>query len=993
MVGRIRSARVGTLLVLAMLHTQHAAAADTFTFDVPAQPLALSLRAIGSETKTNVFVDTSLVSSYQAQALKGTMTMEQAIARLLDETDLQYEFVNDRTVTIMPESKKAATPPPIREAAPVQVDKPRAGTTNVPALRLAQASQTDVSPTAQDDESRPKPVVALEEVLVTGSRLKRTEDEGPAPVVTFDRDRIDKLGATSIPDVFNYLPQQPFSTGDEETAGGTRAVRLRGLGLGTTLVLINGRRIAPSAQTVSSNVFDLNSIPLSAVERIDVLAESAAAVYGTDAVGGVVNIILKSAVDQPTVDLLYGAAAGGGEERRGTFAYGVERERWRASLMLDYFDRQLLSGAERELFRDRDYRRFGGVDRRVSTTNPANIRSNTSASLPGLPSSFAAVPAGSSGVGLSPTNFLATAGLQNLDSLTRFAEVVPQTVRRSVTSMGSAQLVGDLIGFYEAMYTNRETQSSASPASLSNRLVPATNAFNPFGVPVRVDYLFTGIGTRSQLSDAESRRFVVGVRGNALQRWDWELSALRFKDKSATDNALQSVDLARVDAALASSDAAMALNVFQDGSGGSVELLQSLIADPSVSRIFQASESTQVGGFVRGSLVELPAGPLQLVVGAEWRRDEITVRPGAAAIPTLADRDNSSAYIEMQVPVLRRVVATVAGRYDDYGNFGDTFNPQFGLTWRPAASLLVRASHGTSFRAPSLWNLYQPSITQTLTTQDPRRNNASSTITISSGGNPMLDPEESESTTVGLVYAPALESGARLGLSYWSIEQDLRLQSLNSTVILANEALFPERVERAEPTAADSAAGRPGQLLRVNTTVINFGRLETSGIDLEGSHKWNVGGDSLLAGFTATWVEKFRAADFPNSPVVDRRGIANTDGTIPPWRGTATLSWERGGMNLSATGRYVSAYDDTTSNVRNGLRVTSQVLMDIQWSVAFGAMRNRGRSAVSGVTVRAGVRNVFDQAPHFSDVGQQGYDRSLADPRQRFGYVNLTATF
>ena len=165
--------------------------------------------------------------------------------------------------------------------------------------------------------------VELEEIVVTGSRLRAS---GSSTVTVFDRARIEELGASSVPDLLKYLPQQPFARGESSRFGGAQFVELRGIGADMTLVLINGRRAVTSAPQIASNAFDLNTLPISAIERIEVLSDGASAVYGADAVGGVVNIVLKRAIDEPQLDLRYGTARHGAEERRASLGAGMSSE-------------------------------------------------------------------------------------------------------------------------------------------------------------------------------------------------------------------------------------------------------------------------------------------------------------------------------------------------------------------------------------------------------------------------------------------------------------------------------------------------------------------------------------------------------------------------------------------------------------------------------------------------------------------------------------------
>jgi len=839
--------------------------------------------------------------------------------------------------------------------------------------------------------------VELSEVIVTGSRLRQS-GEGAAPVIVFDRPRIEQLGVTNLADVLSYLPQQPFSVNEFTNVGGARAVQLRGLGLGTTLVLINGRRTVTSAVTSSANYFDLNTIPLAAVERVEVLADSASAIYGADAVGGVVNIILRSDIERPSLALTYGSAEDGAGERQASFAFGHSTERFRTSAVLSYEDRDFLNGDERNLSADQDYTRFGSTDRRVTTSNPGNITSVSSANLPGLASRSAAVPAGSTGVGLTPESFAGTAGQVNRESLSRFSSIIPEATRYAAQAVAELDLLESLTVSAELFYAKREDTRLRSPMSLSNRVVPATNAFNPFGQNVSVNWLFSDIGPRRDRTEAESLRGVLALKG-LLGTWEWEVSALGLNDE-ADSRTFNNVDIARVDAALASSDPDQALNVFQDGPGGSAALLSSLVTAPVVDSF--VSDAIQESAFVRGPLLHLPGGAVEAIVGGEHRTEKLTFDARSANVLLNEDRAVTSAYAEARIPLvgadtprpgIRKLTLTLAGRLDDYSDFGSTFNPQFGLEWSPAERWLLRASYGTSYRAPALFELYQPVLTTpSVPFVDPRRGNQSAPGTRILGGNPGLDPEESQSLVTGFVFTSL--NGLRVGASYWRVLQNTRILRPDVQSIIANENLFPSRITRAAPSSADIAAGQPGQILVVDATGLNAGRLDTDGIDFELSDSIATAAGRFTPHLKATWVNEYRAAAFPTAPIVDRVGVANTDGTISRWRAVGSLAWDLRRYQLNVAIRYAPAYDDaSTANVRTGRTVPSQTLVDLQGSINLGEPGASAGRWLDGMSIRAGLRNVFDEEPRFTENTANGYDASLADLRQRYGYITLTKTF
>lgn len=863
------------------------------------------------------------------------------------------------------------------------------------ALSAALAAGTAV---ANAQEQRNGGRVELEEIVVTGSRLRVSDIEGPSPVTVFDRAQIDELGVTSVPELLRYLPQQPYNRSDFYRNDGAQFVELRGLGADTTLVLINGRRTVPSASSVSVNAFDLNSIPVAAVDRIEVLSDAASAVYGADAVGGVVNIVLKREITEPVVDVRYGAAAGGAEEQQLSLSVGHGGDRLRMSATLDYLKKDVLLGEERDRWRNQDYRRFGSVDQRSINSNPGNVTSRTADNLPGLPSRFAAVPEGSTGIGLTPDDFAATAGTRNMESLARYDDIVPEVQRVSAALFGELEVRPNTMLFAEGLYASRDLESPRSPPSLSGTLVPASNAFNPFGVPVSANFIVEGVGSRVGNVENELVRGVLGMRG-PLHTWDWEVAVMATQEE-ASSWVEGSLNSARVAQSLASPDPEQALNVFQDGPGGSPALLSSLLATPTVAEF--ASDGMNANGFLRGSLGSLPAGSVDVVVGGEWRRDDMRYD---SFLFVEADRDANAGFAEVNVPLVspgmqwpgvHRMSLRLAGRYDDYTDFGSSSNPQYGFTWEPVQSLTLRASYGTSFRPPSLYELYAPRTEVPLPVNDPARNGELVEATAINGGNPELLPVEGESLSAGFVWTPSFAADLRLTASWWQIELDQRVSFVPYQLILAYEDLFADRVERAPPSPADMAAGLPGQLLTVDISRINYGRIDTSGIDASASCAFDTPVGQWHGTVSATWVKEYASNNLPDSPPTQRVGIASVFGTIPRWQANANLSWTRAAWSAGLTGRFTASYDDAVGidATSNGRRIPSQALVDAQlvWN---SDERVDAKSAWwSGLKVTIGAINVLDEEPAFAEIGDTwGMDPSQADLRQRFGYIHLSKRF
>jgi len=844
-------------------------------------------------------------------------------------------------------------------------------------------------------QSQAKIAELNEEIVVVGSRLRPEEaGEGHHTVVVFDAEDIARTGASNVADVLNYLPQETFSSNEFTNATGARIIQLHGLTVGNTLVLINGRRAATSAGLEAVDGFNVNTIPLSAVERIEVLSDSASAVYGTDATGGVVNIVLKQNIASPVVDLSYGGADGGADEQRGSIGLGHEGERYEFSVSGDFFRRGYLLGSERPQWSDQNFKPEGGLDYRSLAAPLSNITRPGGVNLPGLTSPSASVQPGTTGQ--SAAQFAGTT--LSPFSTFQYASIVPESERRSAIGNGSFRLTDNLKMFGEFMYTDQDDTRRLAPTSLLSATVPANNPTNPFGVPVTVSRLLVEAGPQSLVSDSKLYRGVVGMSG-ALGSWDWETYVLDSSETARTST-LNQINATSAALALRSTSLAVTPNLF------SAAPIDPTIINALRSPVFDdrtTQNSLQGSAYLRGSLWDLPAGALAAVIGVEPRHERMHFESGASNTIFTKDRTIYAGFAElrapiiddsMQIPLVQRLTLTTAGRDDHYSDFGNTFNPQYGLEWGVAKPFTLRASYGHSFRAPSLFELYQTPTVLTIPQTDPRRNNQSSNTVLTIGGNPDLHPEKSKTFAGGFDLTPEWSGTPRLSVTYWRIQQSERLQRLNQNTLLAAEAFFPDRVTRAAPTAADIAAGIPGQLLALNLTNINAGSLDTNGVDAQISGNWKSNWGTFAPSLSATRITRYDAADFPGAAVVDRLGAANSAGSVPKLRSTFTAPWSIAGYGLAPTVRYISSYDDTsTLNVKSGTTVASQTLLDLQGTLDF--QRAVGETPwTKGLMLRVGALNILNKQPPFALVGgAQGYDPTEGNLRERFVYGSIQKSF
>jgi iron complex outermembrane receptor protein len=789
-----------------------------------------------------------------------------------------------------------------------------------------------------------------------------------------------------VADFSRNLTQQPFAFNTGHLHSGAQFFQLRGLGFDTTLVLINGRRVPPSANSIYLNAVDTNNIPLTAVERIEVMSDSASAIYGADAIGGVVNIILKEKVEQPEVYLHYGEANGGGEQRRVGFSLGATADRLKSLLVLDYSELAELMGEERDLWRNQDYRRFGGRDYRVTTANPGNVYSLTGQPLPGLSSSSAAIPSGALGGKLAPADFVATAGALNLESAFADASITPRVHRASAYGSAEYSFGANYSVFGEILAANSESTALRAPPSLSRQPVPASNPFNPFGVPVAVDYSLVGMDPISFQYDTDLVRVVGGGRGR-IGQWEWEIAGMRHEE-DALSTTRGGLDPLRTMAAINSADPQAALNLFSDGPAGSPALLDSLVGAPQLSDY--SFSSSQLTAFIRGPLFNVGERKAELVVGTEWRRDAAAFSESGKRLRE--ERDISSVFSEVRIPLLDELSLKIAARGDDYGDGEQAVNPQYGFTWRPTKDWLFRAMHGTSFRPPSLFELYTPILQPPLLIPDPLRGGEISNVTLIVGGNRDLDVVTARSFTTGFVFSPSAVPGWRLGASYWRVVMENRIIAPIYQELLKPNSPFNSLVVRDPPSGQDQERGWAGRLRSINLTRMNYGDLETSGIDLDTSLLVERPWGCLKFDLAVTWIDEYLSRDMNQVLPLDRVGMANVAGTIPEWRIVGTLGWKFGDFGLSTTTTFTPSYQDADLE-RGALdrRLSSQALVDMQ---AWLDLKFEGNALLDGSTLTLGARNVFDEAPEFANAGVYlGYDFSQSDLTRRFLYFRVSKRF
>jgi iron complex outermembrane receptor protein len=495
-------------------------------------------------------------------------------------------------------------------------------------------------------------------------------------------------------------------------------------------------------------------------------------------------------------------------------------------------------------------------------------------------------------------------------------------------------------------------------------------------------------------------RSAAGLRGR-IGEFHWEASLQKNQNDAVTTRTGE-LDPLLVREALAASDPHDALNPFGGSGANNPALLTSLLAPSSHGRY--RTEAIQSVTSVRGPLAALPAGALELTVGAEWRNERVRYDQGPPQnISGSNQRSVVAGFGELrlpvvseaaQIPAVHDLVLVLSGRVDDYSDVGRIFNPEYALIWRPTATLTLRTSVAQSFRPPSLFELYAPRVDVRIPIADPARNGEFVLPIWRTGGNPDLKPSTADSLSVGLRFEPKSWPAVRLGANYWRIAIDDTIAIPAPERLLGAEDLVPDRVLRAAPSPLDIAAGRPGPLELIDITRMHFGTLRTSGVDVSASVALDTRAGRFRPELSGTWVHDFTTSNLVEGVDVSRVGVANFQGTIPRWRAVAGLSWNRQWLGITTSVRYVPSYDDVAFlGGRNGRTVSAQAIVDAQVIVALGKMAGE-HSPWNGFELRAGAVNLFNSEPPFSESAlSSGYDITQADLRQRFAYVKIAKKF
>ncbi|MBV8665254.1 MAG: TonB-dependent receptor [Burkholderiaceae bacterium] len=856
----------------------------------------------------------------------------------------------------------------------------------------------------------------VETVEITGSSIKRINAETALPVQIIRREDIDRSGVTTAAELLSKVSASAAALTDGSSftdlpgQRGFNGANLRGIGVSSTLVLLNGRRIANFASPGDNSGVDLNSIPAAAISRVEILKDGASAIYGSDAIGGVINFITRNDYQGGDVTVYtYDTQHGGAGKDSATLSGGIgniQTDRFNLMGVLDFQKTQALSATQRSWVGSA-YEPDINLDVSSSNTFPANFRRTNASGAPTGPRMNPSVPGcNPPSTVYAPDSFVGSTAC--LFDYMHDTQIFPDSKRLSLISRGQFALDGNTTLYAEVLENQTDTTYRISPATLTNLNYPVGGPYYPTSLittnqtPLRVSMRLSDVGPRTNEIDANTGRLLLGAKGT-MGSWDFD-TAFNHSVSTVDDKYIDGyVNTSLFNAAFLSGQ----INPFgPSGSAG-----QSLLDAAKVSDDARHSVGTTDSIDFKASreLFSMAGGNAAIAFGLESRREKMEFTPSAllesgqlrgdpATPPFEGGRTVNAAYAELNLPLLKNLETQLAVRDDHYSDFGNTTNPKVGMRWSPAQELVVRGSYGTGFRAPSLSDLYSPA---SLVTTNGVYNDPLGCIKVGTldntqnpdycglqpdklvGGSANLKPETSKQFSFGVVVEPSRKLTA--SLDYWRIEKSNVIESPEGSYFSdpAGNAAYITRGP-ADP----ALPGIPGPILQIDSRLRNLGTLETSGLDL--NVNWEAPANSVgkfSVALNGTYVLDYKTQEEQGGPEVSGVGAYVVDQVIQRWRHTLTFNFDRGPWSATLQNTFYSGYVDQNPMPDGSIRRVDPYSL---WDFATSYKVSKALS------LRAGLKNVFDTNPPrsnqiFSFIA--GYDPTYTDPRGRAIYASANYSF
>lgn len=936
-------------------------------FDIPAGNAGERLNQLFTDLGLSLVCDFEATGFVTTNAVHGVYTLKEALEKMAQGKNIQFWFPTERSVSC------GRRPAPTQEATVKPPERARA------VLRES---------------------AMLPEVTVTGTHIRNASPVGVQHIV-FDGVDIDRSGSATLPDFLRTLPQN-FEGGPTEdtqfigretqtnSARGT-ALNIRGLGPGETLVLLNGRRIAPGG--TEGAFVDISNIPLSAVERIDVLPDSGSALYGTDAIGGIVNITLKRDYQGAETDARFGATSDRVlDEYRFSQTLGRHWDGGNGLLAFEYYRRGDLPARDRPQAQS-DLTRFGGDNFDTRQSNPGTIFAGGTSW---------AIPSGQDGTGLKPADF--SPGTLNLENQQLGADVLPTQERWNLLASGHHSLNDRIELFSDALVTRRDVNLKSPAVRLDLPVTPANPFYvNPTGgsEPIFVSYDFIDdLGPRVADIELRTLNIAAGARIDAGSKW----RVIPYVSDSREEQDIRQSGQLSVQAllpALMDPNPTTAFNPFGDGSHTNPATLASLRSE---SFFHSNSDIRTVDVTADGPLLALPAGDLKFALGASQRRETFDSNSKSAEFGFHADgspsRNVKALFGEVFVPLagadhqlrgLQELELSLALRIEDYTDVGSATAPKLGVRWSPVDGLSLRGTWTQSFRAPNLVDLFEGnngSIIIPLTDDTSPAGFTSALIWF--GKNSDLRPERAHSWTFGAEIAPPWMEDWSLAITYFDIQIENGFEDHTFADNLLEDPRLASLVIR-DPTAVQreivcrrsTFSGFPGECLNapvgalIDLRLGNNATTATNGFDLIAHHKFDTALGHFELGLNGTYALHYIEAVTAESPRID---LIDTQNNPLRLRTRGSVAWSRDGLSSAVFVNHDGAYRDVASTPRRSVGSWTTFDLQLRYDVA-----RQSHGWLGDTHFFLNAQNLFDRDPPFlnNHLGI-GYDAENADLMGRF---------
>lgn len=938
------------------------ASAGPLELNVPAGPAAETLTQFGYECGLDVFFDATNINTQPTQAVSGRYEPEEALEKMLVGSGLTFSVTRLGVISVVLEPSD-------------QYDSHEAfGPQLLSGSRIGGATLASAS-------------WVTKEVRIEADRPNNyLQTDVSAEVFDYTRQDLDLSGAATTPDWLRTLPFN-FGGGPNEgthlgfdaltnTAFGTGA-NLRGLGSRATVILVNGRRLAPSG--AEGTFTDIANIPLTAVDHIQVVADGESTLYGEDAIGGVINFVLRGTSNAPnernvreTQAVFGGLTAGSLGERLYSQAFSGQWGQGRGLFSVEYYQRDALFASQRARANS-DLRAWGGQNLDTPLGNPGTIISDSGQQW--------GIPAGQNGVGLQASDLIP--GQPHLYSRHLDETVLPREQRLSVIATGERPVSNNLSAWVEGLFSRRRFDAQAAPIT-GTLTVPAGTPFyvNPGkGDSVQVEYGFADdLGPVTMKGHVDSSRVSMGFNYEA--RRDWKVTgSLAYAEERQLDVYANLVDFVALQQALARTDAG-AFNPFGDGSHTDTDTLNSI-------RVTGKVDYRSVFGVAKlsasGPTVSLPAGDLRLTVGGEYgvQSFKSSVRPNsiASAPDTNSRRGIAALYAQATAPIFSRhsgaeplpwLSLSLGVRDEFYSDVGRAFAPQAELTFSPAEWVTFRAGIAKLFRPPNLPDESETAnISAIFPLPDPHSPTGVTRALAWSGGSTDLKAESAQTFVAGWNFAPNAHPRLSASVNYFHTVFANRIETIdlpgNAFIDPQDSWLISRNISadvRARVCAhsrfllgsqQDCLSAPIGALIDVRTH--NAATLKTDGIDLTSRYQRDTSFGRLDFRLNGAYVLHYRQAQTPLSPIVDLRNTAHYPIALR-LRGTAGLEYRS--FRASTSVNFQGRYTDIDATPRQP--VASWMTTDLTLGYSF---RNGELPIVDEAELTLSVENLFNSSPPY----------------------------